>query len=45
MNQKNTPTNNISVESIFKSLVKFKDKYPNRIYLSNEISPDDLNFI
>ena len=44
MNQKNTPTINICVEKIFKDLVKFKSKYPNRVYVSNEISPDDLDF-
>lgn len=45
MNQVETPTNNISKEIIFKGLVKFKDRFPNRVYLSNKISPDDVKFI
>lgn len=45
MKAQNTTTCNISKENIFKSLVKFKAKYPNRVYLNNEISPDDVNFI
>ena len=40
-----TPTNNYSKESVFKTLVRFKGKYPNRVYLSNKISPDDDKFV
>ena len=45
MKPNETPTNNNSKEFVFKSLVKFKVKYPNRVYLSNKISPDDEKFI
>ena len=41
----NTPTSNISKETLFKSLVKFKNKYPNRVYLSNEVSPEEIPII
>ena len=45
MNSKNTSTNNISKEFVFKSLVKFKKKFPNRVYLSNKIAPEDAEVI
>ena len=45
MNSNETPTDNISKEIIFKDLVKFKKRFPNRVYLSNKVSPDDEKFI
>lgn len=45
MTRKKTPTSNNSKEILFKCLVKFKDKFSNRVYLSNKVSPDDVNFI
>ena len=45
MKKENTPTSNISKEMLFKDLVKFKDNLPNRVYLSNKVSPDDDKFI
>ena len=44
MKQQKTPTNNNCKEIIFKSLVKFNERHPNRVYLSNKITPDDLDF-